>query len=122
MATVKPRASIARARRSRSGRSSSTIRRVFSSAVAISGAYKPPNGTSSILLNPDGGRFAVDHATQPDDADARSARFWVDHIHVSAGLFQQGFGDKKAQSHAFVLTQFRAGADFAFAQSVMAGP
>src|SRR4051812_42123896 len=143
IATAKPRASMARASRSRSGRSSSTIRSVFSSVMlslcpaagskiakalfpaALGGAHITPAPHASICLGAFRGHRRlrpVDHPTRPADFHPGPAARRIAGFNHPSGLFQQDFGDKEAQTHPLMLIERSLGPDLGIAQGMVTGP
>src|SRR6201999_2799490 len=108
-----------RARRSRRGRSSSTIKRVLSSLIW--GALCPLGAARSILLWATQGGVAVDHPARPGHADPRAFSLQIQSLDRAAGLLEQGLGDEEAEPHPLVLAERLARSDLALPQSIVAG-
>src|SRR6267154_309250 len=119
--TSKPRACIARARRSRNGRSSSRMRRLFSSGNAgslISSCFHARLHRGYISSRPAfdhtinspsepqllaGRGIAIDGASWPGRRHRRAATHAVVGGNHAAGLLDQGLGNEKPEAHALLF-------------------
>src|SRR5438045_4427552 len=136
---------MARARRSRSGRSSSTKSRVLSSLIRFFSwsAYGRRGAFSTLFLRRqiidacDSGRKSpkapltrlglgwrpgpINHAPGPADRNQGPAIGRIFRINQASGLLQQDLGNEKAQAHAFMLIQGALWPDISLDQGVTAG-